>query len=563
MGIYDQPDFGRPPKEADDAPPSTLEITDYLANLADAYALPRELVHGFAQTESNFDTDKVRRDPASSSSDAASLGPESKRYGVMQVSDEHIGETLRGTDGQPLQIGPNIKNDWKANAQAGVALLAQHYQLAEIEQPFASAEEHAQQAYAGYTAGNPSRDRYLDTRADDLPANPRDRAFLQNYRQAAAASADDKAQPQDQAQASRRSPDQQPAQTQPQPPPAGSSAQSSTAGFLGRIQQLKENLGNLFLPDSLAQTLLRASSPSGASAGTAPPVSSAPSLGRIAALISQAATAAPPPASFRKPSLANVASFLLSPQETSEPSSTAGFQARIQKLEENPQNLILEPFVRGQYFSQIYVPHITINEGGNKLVPYFPGNNPERYPNAGVTIGKGVDLGQHNAEDLRKMGVPQSLIDKLSPFFQMVGPKAVDARNEVLKKDPSFSISEREAEQLNHAVMMSKFNEVGKAYNDASPIANFTDLPWQAQTVIADLWYNMGGGDPEGKSPKGLQKTEFWEQVTTGKWEDALRNLRDFRGNQKTLNDRAKDHDAPLLEQAIAADTLPRPLSPK
>ena len=209
--------------------------------------------------------------------------------------------------------------------------------------------------------------------------------------------------------------------------------------------------------------------------------------------------------------------------------------------------------MRGQYFSQINLNTITEHEGGNSLSPYFPGD-PKVHPNAGVTIGAGVDLGQNSADELRKMGVPQSLIERLDPFLGRRGQDAVDAL--ALNDNRSLRLKLDEASQLNRAVMTSKFNEAGKAYNDNSPIADFTVLPWQAQTVVADLWYNIGGGVPGGT--KGLQNTDFWKQVTTGKWEDAVRNLQNFGSQDRTLNQRARNN-ATILQQAIDAGRLPRP----
>jgi hypothetical protein len=166
----------------DNTNPTPDEVKNQLASLADAYALPAELVHAVAQTQSGFDTDKVRAKPGATRD---ALGPENKAYGVMQVSDDQIGKTVRDADGSNFQIGENIKNDWKANAEAGVALLAQHYRLAELEQPFSTMEERAQQTYSGYSAGNMFRDRYLQTLPyKDLPAHPDDRAFLENLHDA-------------------------------------------------------------------------------------------------------------------------------------------------------------------------------------------------------------------------------------------------------------------------------------------------------------------------------------------------------------------------------------------
>jgi len=171
-------------READDIQPAPLQVRQRLTALADAYGLPSEFVRAVAQTESGLDTEKTQTKPGTRSD---AFAPDNKAYGVMQVRDDQIGRTVRGPDGSSFQIGDDIKSDWKANAQAGVALLAQHYQLAGLESPFGSEQERAQQAYSGYSGGAPFRDRYLQTLPySDLPAHPDDRAFLQNFRQARA-----------------------------------------------------------------------------------------------------------------------------------------------------------------------------------------------------------------------------------------------------------------------------------------------------------------------------------------------------------------------------------------
>ena len=74
-------------------------------------------------------------------------------------------------------------------------------------------------------------------------------------------------------------------------------------------------------------------------------------------------------------------------------------------------------------------------------------------------------------------------------------------------------------------------------------------MPWQAQTVIADLWYNMG----DLRDPKVAHV--LWRQVTTGDWEGAYRNLRNFSQRDPTLAARAR-RDAKLLRDAIDAGKL-------
>ena len=166
-------------REARHAKPTHAQVQEYLGALADTYGLPGGLVRAVAQTESNFDT-RPTRGKRVANHDV--FEPENKAHGVMQVRDDQIGQTVPAPDGSPHQIGHDIKTNWRANARAGVALLAQQYQLATLENPFGSEQEHAQQAYAGYSRGTAYRDGYAQTLSySDQPGHPDDRAFLKNF----------------------------------------------------------------------------------------------------------------------------------------------------------------------------------------------------------------------------------------------------------------------------------------------------------------------------------------------------------------------------------------------
>lgn len=513
--------------EVDDLEPSADHVRSYFASLADAFGLPRRFVLATAQTESGFDAHTVHARFFPGYDALNEFEQAAKAYGPIRVSDVHIGETVRDAAGKPFQIAEDIKTDWKASAAVGVARLAQLYQLAGLENPLGSLEEWAQQAYSGYSAGSPLRDRYLSTLADELPAHPRDRAFLHNFRKGASRGQ----QGEEQSPAPNAQQSLTPQQPQSQAPgsPVRASQPSVPAPLPAPLQRLKENPGNLFLQASSAQAQESAS---------------APTVGRGVSLVPSTLSEAPPGRS-----LGNVAFRLALQQPTGDQSS--GLPAPIQRLKESPGDLFLEPFLRGRYFSQVNLNVITENEGGNRLTGYFPGD-PRKHPNAGVTIGVGVDLGRKDPDELRRMGVPENLIDRFISYFGLTGAAADKAAK-------SLRITPQEASRLNHAVMVSNFNAVGSAYNSASSLANFTHLPWQAQTVIADLWYNMGGGRPGGT--RGLQNTRFWEQVTSGKWQEAYNNLTKFAPNQaddSPLNVRARK-DAQLLKQALDAATLPRP----
>ena len=166
-------------REARHEKPARGQVHEYLGALADTYGLPAGLVRAVAQTESNFDTGHTR---AKRGASRDVFGPENTDYGLMQVRDDQIGQTVPAPDGSAHMIGNDIKTNWRANARAGVALLAQQYQLATLENPFGSEREHAQQAYAGYSGGASYRDRYLQTLSNgNQPAHPDDRSFLKNF----------------------------------------------------------------------------------------------------------------------------------------------------------------------------------------------------------------------------------------------------------------------------------------------------------------------------------------------------------------------------------------------
>jgi len=162
--------------------PSEQEMRKYLASLAGAYDLPVDFVHAAAKTENHFhQTEHVNR--AYRDKHGRSV-PETIDYGLMQINSRKIGhDSVKDAHGNKFKIGEDVKTDWKANARAGVAILAEQYELAKLEQgPVTSEQDRAQQAYSGYNGGPGNRDRYLHERRDGLPRNPHDRNFLENYR---------------------------------------------------------------------------------------------------------------------------------------------------------------------------------------------------------------------------------------------------------------------------------------------------------------------------------------------------------------------------------------------
>ena len=94
---------------------------------------------------------------------------------------------------------------------------------------------------------------------------------------------------------------------------------------------------------------------------------------------------------------------------------------------------------------------------GAGYVPKQPNGQP--YPKSGVTIGLGVDLGQHNEASFRKYGVPTNLIKAFKPFF---GKKGKEAQR-LLDKN-NLVVETTDLRDLNNLVVKGKYEEFENKY---------------------------------------------------------------------------------------------------
>src|SRR5205807_1499099 len=159
--------------------------------------VPRKLVYAFAEAESSVNPNIAPHPNYERKNGKIVYDQDGKKkiaswdYGMMQVNSDNVFHVdahqrtrgvVKDARGHLFKIGDEVKTDWKANARAGVALIAPAYHLAELEQgPGATAEDHAQQTYSHYNGNENTRDRYLKQRKDGLPQNDADRNFLEAY----------------------------------------------------------------------------------------------------------------------------------------------------------------------------------------------------------------------------------------------------------------------------------------------------------------------------------------------------------------------------------------------
>jgi hypothetical protein len=184
---------------------------------------------------------------------------------------------------------------------------------------------------------------------------------------------------------------------------------------------------------------------------------------------------------------------------------------------------------------------ISQSEGGQRLDGYVPTDaQGTALGQSGVTVATGVDLGQMTQASLDKLNISQDLKDELSPYLGLRGQDAIDALNE-----DSLTLDTADANALDNAVHQGIYTAVANAFNNASD-DTFASLPSAAQTAIADLAIQYGS-NLAGRAPN------FWSDVTEGRWQDAVDELRDFGDAYASRRDREAD----LLQGAINNRTLP------
>jgi hypothetical protein len=171
------------------------------------------------------------------------------------------------------------------------------------------------------------------------------------------------------------------------------------------------------------------------------------------------------------------------------------------------------------------------------------------FPNAGVTIGYGVDLGARTRTELEAWGMSQEGIQKVKPFLGKRGQSI----QKVLDKFDLPVITANDALVISNGVFNQIYDKTSRDYSSQSTAGiSFQELPEPAQTVIMDIAYN---GIPSIKAPK------FWNNVITGQWSDAVGNLTAWFGDG--TSDERHIKAAKLLADAILAGKLPEAASGK
>jgi hypothetical protein len=190
--------------------------------------------------------------------------------------------------------------------------------------------------------------------------------------------------------------------------------------------------------------------------------------------------------------------------------------------------------------SEARAPHYRIDwdfiqavEGRPRLHGYVPtaSGNGRVLGRSGVTVATGFDLGQHDAADLRRMGLAQRLVTAVEPYLQHKGPHA----RSLLRHRP-LVLAPREADALDRAKRLDTARKIERRFDAtrAGHVPPFAGLSAPQQTVIFSL-ATQYGSRLDRKTPA------FWQHVTHGRFDRARRELRNFGDRYPTRRNREAD----------------------
>ena len=168
-------------------------------------------------------------------------------------------------------------------------------------------------------------------------------------------------------------------------------------------------------------------------------------------------------------------------------------------------------------------------EGGQQLWGYVPTHDGDNKDKSGVTIATGFDLGQHNLDDLKKMGLSNTLIKKL---YLYLGFRDEDAWG-YLQKFP-LKITKEEADQIDEAMKVKVVMRLARDFRLRTGEA-FTLLPPQVQTVLFSLAWNFGEALPLNLPDTYGKFLKSWE---SGDWSTFQTQLANFPSKNPELRKR-------------------------
>jgi len=135
---------------------------------------------------------------------------------------------------------------------------------------------------------------------------------------------------------------------------------------------------------------------------------------------------------------------------------------------------------------------------------------------SGITIASGFDLGARKLSDLN--GLPKEIINKLKPFLNLKGNKAVSKAKEL-------KITKEEGRIINQFAKKQAITRIRKLWKETTG-KSFDTLTKEQATVVASVAFQYGN--------LKTATPNFWKYVTSNEWQKAYDELMDFKDRYPT-----------------------------
>lgn len=171
--------------------------------------------------------------------------------------------------------------------------------------------------------------------------------------------------------------------------------------------------------------------------------------------------------------------------------------------------------------------NILLGLEGNKYNFYVPEKDGKAIDKSGITIGKGFDLGAQDEARLKKMGIPESIVNKIasSGYLGLKGKDAVNALNK-----GTLKLSAEEVDEINSLAIPFYKNEFESALKKQTGLDAQKDLTLNQRIALTSAYFNLGNGlfyknveTKEGTTKK--VKTNLSRQLANKDWTAVANNI--------------------------------------
>ena len=149
---------------------------------------------------------------------------------------------------------------------------------------------------------------------------------------------------------------------------------------------------------------------------------------------------------------------------------------------------------------------VSLSEGPIKTTPYIPRDKKNQIIGvSGVTIGRGVDLGQHSIDTLKDAGFTDDLINRFKPFLGLKKENAQKALDKAKRNKTPLYVTQDEARFISDQMLQYKIDEYNRVFKSFKNVLD----PKIKAVLAAEHFAGRLGLPAYSKFKKALKDTNY------------------------------------------------------